>query len=59
MLHLAHDIDMSVTLDPALLALLACPRCKGPLVYDAERSQLTCAVCAKAYAVKDGIPDLV
>ena len=42
---------------PELLALLACPVCKGPL--SASESKLSCPKCPRDYAVVDGIPDLV
>lgn len=44
-------------LDAALLALLACPVCKGPLTQ--QDAALRCAACKRDYPVKDGIPDLV
>lgn len=41
---------------PAIRSLLACPRCRGPLI-DAERGlTLVCGRCALAYPVRDGIP---
>lgn len=41
---------------PAIRSLLACPRCRGPLI-DAERGlSLVCGACALAYPVRDGIP---
>lgn len=42
--------------DPRLLELLACPLSKGPLVWDAERSELVSRVAKLAYPVRDGIP---
>ena len=46
-------------LDPELLALLACPVCKGPLEYAADGSKLSCSACRRDYPVNEGIPDLV
>lgn len=43
-------------LDKKLLSILACPRCKGPLHYDAERSELICRADALAYPVRNDIP---
>jgi len=42
--------------DPRLLELLACPLSKGPLVWDAERSELVSRVAKLAYPVRGGIP---
>lgn len=44
-------------LDPKLLAILACPACKGKL--DAEPAALSCPACRKSYPVVDGIPDFL
>jgi len=44
------------TVDPRLLELLACPLTKGPLTWDAERSELISRVAKLAYPVRDGIP---
>ena len=44
------------TVDPRLLELLACPLTKGPLAWDAERSELVSKVARLAYPVRDGIP---
>lgn len=49
-----------MTLDPVLLALLACPACKKALTYRPETPEsLGCASCRKRYLVKDGIPVLL
>ena len=55
-------------LSPELLAILRCPKCRGVLVErpaaagaaakDAPAS-LVCAACQLAYAVEDGIPNLL
>ena len=44
------------SMDPKLLDLLVCPICKGPLVYDKAKQELTCKPDRLAYPVKDGIP---
>ena len=46
-------------LDPAFLALLACPLCRGPLRLAAGGEALRCEACRKAYPIVDGIPDLL
>ena len=45
-----------MALDKKLLEILVCPKCKGELEYDEERSRLTCNACKLAYPVKDDIP---
>ncbi|MBO6901024.1 MAG: Trm112 family protein [Rhizobiaceae bacterium] len=42
--------------DPKLLELLACPLTKGPLTWDAEKSELVSKAARLAYPVRDGIP---
>ena len=46
-----------------LLSILACPKCKGPIVYINKPQQpqepmehLDCAKCRLRYEIKDGIP---
>jgi uncharacterized protein YbaR (Trm112 family) len=48
-----------MTLDPQLLAILACPKCKGPLTYREKEDALDCATCRVRYEVRDGIPVLL
>ena len=43
-------------LDKKLLAILACPLCKGALRYDLERQELVCRLDGLAFPVRDGIP---
>jgi uncharacterized protein YbaR (Trm112 family) len=43
-------------LDKKLLDILACPVCKGPLVYDRERQELICRADRLAYPIRDDIP---
>lgn len=43
-------------IDPRLLELLACPLTKGPLTWDAARSELVSKLAKLAYPVRDGIP---
>lgn len=45
-----------MTLAPQLLAILACPRCKGKLDYRERESTLDCPACKLRYAIRDGIP---
>jgi uncharacterized protein YbaR (Trm112 family) len=43
-------------LDKKLFDILACPVCKGPLVYDRERQELICKADRLAYPIRDDIP---
>jgi len=42
--------------DKKLLDILACPVCKGPLVYDKVKQELICKVDRLAYPIRDDIP---
>lgn len=53
---MAQQKDGRSTVDVAMLELLACPLTKGPLTYDADRSELVSRVAKLAYPVRDGIP---
>ena len=41
-------------IDEELKAILACPACKGPLLY--EDTRIICRACRKAFPIRDGIP---
>ena len=43
-------------MDKKLLAILACPVCKGNLEYDRERQELICRTDGMAFPIRDGIP---
>jgi len=43
-------------MDNKLLDILACPICKGELVYKKEASELICKLDRLAFPVKDDIP---
>jgi len=43
-------------LDKKLLDILACPVCKGPLVFDRDNQELICKADRLAYPVRDDIP---
>ena len=43
-------------LSPQLLAILVCPKCKGPLDYLDSVPALVCPACRLRYAVRDDIP---
>ncbi len=48
-----------MSLAPDLLAILVCPKCKGPLEHRAApppNEELVCHACRLRYAVEDDIP---
>lgn len=45
-----------MNLDPALLEILVCPRCRTTLFVDADADELVCNDCSLAYPVRDDIP---
>ncbi|TRW49980.1 Trm112 family protein [Aliidiomarina halalkaliphila] len=42
-----------------MLSILACPSCKGKLVWNHDRSELVCRGEQLAYPVNEGIPALL
>jgi uncharacterized protein YbaR (Trm112 family) len=43
-------------MDKKLLSILACPCCKGELIYVKEQQELICKADALAFPVRDDIP---
>lgn len=43
-------------MDKRLLDILACPVCKGELVYREQAAELICRLDRLAFPVRDGIP---
>lgn len=43
-------------MDKKLLDILACPICKGPLVYRKDQQELVCKADRLAYPIRDDIP---
>jgi uncharacterized protein len=43
-------------MDTRLLEILACPVCKGPLLYRREQDVLVCRLDRLAYPVRDDVP---
>ncbi|RUO79149.1 Trm112 family protein [Pseudidiomarina taiwanensis] len=50
-----------MSIEPELLAILACPQCKGKLVYlkQAEPAALICRGCQLSFPVENDIPQLI
>jgi uncharacterized protein len=46
-------------IDPQLLEILVCPKCKGELELREEPPALLCHHCRLAYEIRDGIPILL
>ena len=43
-------------MDAKLLDILACPLCKGPLLYKKAEAELICKPCRLGFPVMDDIP---
>lgn len=39
-----------------LLEILACPACRGKVIYDDDRDTINCLECRRVYPVRDEIP---
>lgn len=48
-----------MTINANLLAILACPSCKGKLVWNADKTELVCRGERLAYPLNEGIPALL
>lgn len=46
-------------MEPWLLEILVCPRCKGELTHREKPEALVCTSCKLVYEVRDGIPILL
>jgi uncharacterized protein YbaR (Trm112 family) len=42
--------------DPQLLEILVCPKCKGELEYREKEAELICRACRLRYEIRDDIP---
>jgi uncharacterized protein len=49
-------MQITSVMDSKLLDILACPVCKGPLVYARPQQQLICRADRLAYPIRDDIP---
>lgn len=43
-------------IDKKLLAILACPVCKGKVYYQSEKQEIWCKADGYAFPIRDGIP---
>jgi uncharacterized protein len=46
-------------LDPKLLEILVCPKCRGELGLREQPPSLVCENCRLSYEIRDGIPILL
>jgi len=46
-------------MDKSLLEILACPQCKGPLVFRSGDKELVCRAEKLAFPIRDEIPVLL
>ena len=46
-------------LNPEMVALLACPKCRGALALRPDESAFDCRACKLVYAVVDQIPNFI
>ena len=46
-------------IDPELYKILVCPNCHAQLVEDETAAKLRCGGCGLAFAVIDGLPDML
>ncbi len=42
-----------------LLEVIACPKCKGELLYNQNKNILICGTCKLVYLIEDDIPILL
>jgi len=52
----AYAKEERAMLDPQLLEILVCPKCKGELEYRESDKELVCHGCRLRYEIRDDIP---
>lgn len=45
-----------MAIDKELIEILACPKCKGDVVFDEDKNCIVCENCKLKYEVRDDIP---
>jgi len=48
-----------MSLDEKLVALLACPKCNGPIRLLGDESAFACNSCRLLFSIDDGIPNFL
>jgi uncharacterized protein YbaR (Trm112 family) len=51
--------EISMTISASLLAILACPLCKGDIKLTADEKGLKCVACHRVYPIRDDIPVMI
>ena len=51
--------NWAMALDPKLLEIIACPKCRGRLESKPDGTALVCKTCRLAYPIVDEIPNLI
>ena len=46
-------------LNPELIEILACPKCKGKIELRADESAFVCRACKLVFVVEDDIPNFI
>ncbi len=54
--NIRNVVEGKPVIDKELLDILACPACKGNIVYNQENEKLICQECGRRYPIRDGIP---
>lgn len=49
-------MENAMTVSKELLDILACPKCKGPILLNEARDGLICNQCRLVYEIRDDIP---
>ena len=53
---MGKKLEGTMPIDKELLAILACPKCKGDIHLNEKGDGLICARCRLMYPIKDDIP---
>ena len=48
-----------MAIQPELLEILACPKCKTPVTLVKDGTALKCGQCHRVYAIQDDIPNML
>ena len=55
-IFLQNIYQVRIMIDPFLVEILACPKCKGPVKLLPDGSGLVCEKCKLLYEIRDDIP---
>lgn len=50
------QLEKTMPIKKELLEILACPACRGKIVYNDDRDTLDCQECRRSYPIRDDIP---